>query len=146
MFLCASVAASICVSNQSSGDVILSEVFYDSAGSDNGNEWVELFNDGLTAVDLSTYSFGYGGSDYTFGTLQLSGIIAPGQYFVAGGIQSNADNGNPVFDFMMDFSPDIQNNGTTGDGLALFNVTAASITSSTVPINAVIYGPTTPTD
>jgi hypothetical protein len=95
----------------------------------------------LTAVDLSTYSLGYGGSDYTFGTYQLSGIIAPGQYFVAGGASSNAGNGNPVFDFMMDFSPDIQNSGTIGDGLAFFNVTASSITSSTVPIAAVIYGP-----
>lgn len=39
------------------------------------------------------------------------------------------------------FSPDLQNTGSAGDGVALFDVPAASITGSTVPVDAVIYGP-----
>ena len=48
-------------------------------------------------------------------------------------------NFNPTFDQQVNFSPDFQNaTGTTADGVALFNV--PTITSSTVPIDAVIYG------
>ena len=58
-----------------------------------------------------------------------------------GGPTSEALNFNPTFDQQINFSPDFQNvTDTTADGVALFNVTASSITSSTVPIDAVIYG------
>ncbi len=41
----------------------------------------------------------------------------------------------------MNFDPDFQNSGTAGDGVALFDVPATQVTASTVPIDAVIYGP-----
>ncbi|MCB1054834.1 MAG: lamin tail domain-containing protein [Acidobacteria bacterium] len=123
-----------------SGVVILSEVFYDPSGADDGLEWVELYNPGTVAVDLSGYSLGGGGSDYTYTTLQLSGTIGAGQTFVVGGATSNATNYNPVFDQTLDFSPDLQNSGSTADGVALFDVPASSVTSSTVPVDAVVYG------
>lgn len=73
--------------------------------------------------------------------MQLSGTIQPGATFVVGGPTSDATNGNPVFDLVVNFSPDFQNSGTVGDGVALFDVPASQITSTTVPIDAVIYGP-----
>ena len=124
---------------QAWGDVILSEVFYDAVGSDNGLEWVELYNNGSASVDLSSYSLGNGGTNYTTSTVQLSGTIAAGGFFILGGPTSSALNFNPTFDQQVNFSPDFQNaTGTTADGVALFNV--PTITSSTVPIDAVIYG------
>src|SRR5690606_23941933 len=54
---------------------------------------------------------------------------------------SSAANGSPVFGQALDFFPDIQNSGSPGDGVALFAIPAASITPSSVPIDAVIYGP-----
>lgn len=122
------------------GAVILSEVFYDPSGSDDGLEWVELFNSGGTAVDLSTYSLGNGGTDYTYSKAQLSGTILPGQTFVVGGPTSSSLNAFPAFDLVVNFNPDFQNSGTTADGVALFDVPAAQVNASTVPIDAVVYG------
>ncbi len=125
----------------SAGTVVLSEVLYDVSASDDGFEWVELYNPGPEPVDLSGYSLGNGGIDYTYSVLQLAGTIAACQTFVAGGPGSNPDNGHPVFDQVLNFEPDFQNSGSAGDGVALFDVPASQITASTVPIDAVIYGP-----
>ncbi len=121
--------------------LILSEVFYDRSSTDNGFEWVELYNSGTETINLSSFSLGYGGTSYTSGTLQLSGSVAPGETFVVGGASSDSTNASPTYDQTQDFSPDIQNSGSIGDGVALFNVPETAITSSTVPIDAVIYGP-----
>jgi hypothetical protein len=122
-------------------DLVLSEVFYDAAGSDDQLEWVELYNRGNTTITLTgNYSLGWGGTDYTYGTLDLVGSVAPGETFVVGGPTSNTGNQSPVFDQAQDLDPGIQNGGTTADGLALFGVPAASITAATVPVDAVIYG------
>jgi endonuclease I len=122
------------------GNVILSEVFYDPSGTDTGLEWVELYNAGSTTVDLSGYSLGYGGTSYTYGLLQLAGSIAPGATFVVGGPTSSSANGNPSFNLAVDFNPDIQNSGSTADGVALFDSPTNQVNSTTVPVDAVIYG------
>ena len=123
------------------GSLLLSEVFYDAAGSDGGYEWVELYNAGTSAVNLASSCLGYGGSSYTYGTAQLAGTVAAGATFVVGGTASSATNANPAFDQGLNFNPDIQNAGSTGDGLALFNVGCSSVTGATVPVDAVVYGP-----
>ncbi|BCX47823.1 endonuclease [Haloferula helveola] len=124
------------------GQLILSEVYYDHVGSDNGYEWVEIANVGTTTVDLSTWSLGWGGSDYTYGTLQLSGTIAPGATFVVGGPISDPVNANPTYDLAIDFDPDIQNGGASADGIALFDVVAEDIKAASIPVDAVIYAGT----
>jgi hypothetical protein len=120
---------------------ILSEVFFNPAGADDGREWVEIFNDGSTTIDLSGYSLGWGGSHYTTGTVQLSGSLLPGQFFVVGGPVSDASNGNPIYDQMANFTPDLENSGwfQPADGVALFDVPAGLIAPTTVPIDAFIY-------
>ncbi|TNF25668.1 MAG: hypothetical protein EP329_22695 [Deltaproteobacteria bacterium] len=120
--------------------LLLDEVFYNPADADDGLEWVRLYNGTGAAVDLSGYSLGWGGNDYTYGTMQLSGTVAAGACFLVGGPTSNASNGAPTFDQTTKFDPNIQNSGATADGVALFNVQASAITGSTVPIDAVIYG------
>ncbi len=124
------------------GGLLLSEVFYDPTGSDNGYEWVELFNAGSAAVNLSGYSLGSGGSNYTYSKMQLSGVIGPGETFVVGGTISSSKNHNPTFDQSANFGPDIQNSGSTADGVALFDRPSSQVSSSTVPIDAVVYGGT----
>lgn len=125
----------------SGGDLRLSEVFYDPSGTDDQLEWVEIYNNDTVAIDLSGFSLGNGGLDYTTSQVQLSGILQPGETFVVGGPVSDATNANPVLDLAVDFNPDFQNSGTAGDGVALFNVPAAQVTALTVPIDAVVYGP-----
>lgn len=126
--------------NSGPNTVFLSEVLYDVTDDDNGYEWVELYNSGTNPVDLSGYSLGSGGTDYTYSKLQLSGTIEPGETFVVGGPRSKSKNSDPDFDLKDDFSPDLQNSGSTADGMALFNVPASAVNSSRVPVDAVVYG------
>ena len=84
--LLALVAAPRAVEALPVGDLWVSEVMYNPTGwNDDGSEWVELFNAGSTDIDLSSYSLGWGGADYTTGVVQLLGTIPAGQYFVVGG-------------------------------------------------------------
>lgn len=140
LFVSVSFVLCFGLSQFAQADILISEVLYDPAAGDAGNEWVELYNSGPAPIDLSSFSFGYGGSDYTYGTYQLSGVLPAGEYGVVGGPNSNATNGNPVFLLAQEFVPGIQNAGAVADGLALFDITAGLITSTTVPIDVVIYG------
>ncbi len=121
-------------------DVIITEVLYDVSGGDDGYEWVELYNRGSNPIDLSTWSVGNGGYDYTYSLVPLCGLIGPGEYFIVGGPLQSADNGNPTYSEAYNFAPDFQNSGSTADGVALFNVPADLVTPATVPVDAVIYG------
>jgi hypothetical protein len=122
------------------GALWISEVMYNPNGGDNGREWVELYNASGADVDLSGWSLGWGGADYTTGVLQLSGLLAAGDYFVVGGPTSDANNENPSYDQVANFTPDLQNPLLASDGIALFDVPAASVTAATVPVHVLIYG------
>lgn len=124
------------------GDVILTEVLYDPSGADGGLEWIELYNTTGAPIDLGSLSLGAGGSSYTGLLVQLEGTIAAQSTFVVGGPTSAPENANPTFDQPLDWSPDLQNSGSTADGVALFNVRAAQVNSLTVPVDAVVYGGT----
>ena len=132
---------SLLVTDQPDIGLVLSEVFYDAPGADDGLEWIELYNGGLTSIDLANWSLGAGGTNYLTSTLQLVGNMAPGDCFVIGGPTSNADNGSPSFDQSVTFTPNLQNSGNDGDGVALFNLTESLIDTTSIPIDSVIYGP-----
>ena len=125
--------------------VVISEVYYDHTGQDDQFEWVKLYNGTGVAIDLSNFSLGWGGADYTYGVLDLVGIIGAGDCFVVGGPMGDAASGfagAPMFGQAVDFNPDLQNSNGAGvaDGVALFDVAAASINVGTVPIHSVVYG------
>jgi len=132
--------ATVHVVDHSMTGLILAQVFYDANGTDDGLEWVQLYNGTGSAIDLSGYSIGWGGSNYAYGTVQLTGTVPAFSCFIVGGPTSSGDNGSPTFDQAVNFDPDIQNSGSTADGVALFDVIATAVTASTVPIDAVIYG------
>ncbi len=134
------LAARVEVTEPASARLMLAEVYYDHPGTDDGFEWVRIYNGTAQAVDLSGYSLGMGGTDYTTGRYALSGVVGPGQCFVVGGPGSVPDNGAPVYSQVLDFSPDLQNSDTTADGVALFAVPASQVAKTTVPVDAVIYG------
>lgn len=130
----AAIALALLPGAQSALGLVISEVMFNPTGADDGREWIELFNDSGSAVDLSGYSLGWGGADYTFGTLVLpSFTLAPGAYYVIGGPVSDAGNGNPSYDLVANFGPDLQNPFIAADGIALFD-------GSPNPIHVVIYG------
>lgn len=120
--------------------LVITEVFYDPPGGDDGLEWVELFNGTAEEIDLADYSLGNGGNDYTTSKVQLAGILAPGACFMVGGPQSSADNGLPQYDQAFNFEPDFQNSGPKSDGVALFDMPANDVTNASLPMDVVIYG------
>jgi hypothetical protein len=131
----AAVALALFAGVQSAPGLVISEVMFNPTGADDAREWIELFNDSGSAVDLSDYSLGWGGADYTVGTQTLPNVmLAPGAYFVIGGPVSDAGNGNPSYDLVANFGPDLQNPILVADGIALFQTGFAN------PIHVVIYG------
>ena len=121
--------------------MVLSEVFVNPTGSDDGSEWIEIYNGTGTQVDLSGYSLGFvqGGNNqgYAAGGVQLTGIIEAGACIVVGGPLSTAANHLPTIDLEMNFTPDIQNNNKA---IGLFDVARSSVSPQTVPVDAVVYG------
>lgn len=61
----------------STADILISEVLYDTPGTDSQQEWVELYNTGCEPVNLSGYTL----AD-NYDTYSLSGTIGAGDYFV----------------------------------------------------------------
>ncbi len=129
-----------CQGDVGAEDLIITEVFYDAEGGDDGLEWIELKNTSDQTINLAGFSIGSGGTTYTTTKVQLAGSIPPGGCFVVGGSTSTPDNANPTFDQLFNFDPDLQNSGDTADGVALFDVLASALNASSVPIDAVLYG------
>ena len=109
--------------------LVLSEVYYDAPGADDGLEWVELYNPSDFSINLSGYSLRNGGSSYS-NTVLLSGAVGAGDYFLIGG---PTIGGGITPDLAINFNPDFQNSGSIADGVALFS-------DLNILIDAVIYG------
>ena len=127
-----------CAAMPAAADLILSEVFYDHSGGDDGYEWVEIVNTSTNSVDLSGYILAWGGTDYGYGQIVLEGAMSACSTFVVGGPDADAENGMPAFSLAANLTPDIQNSGTAADGVALFAPGADVLVDT--PIDAVIYG------
>jgi len=131
----AAVALALLSGAQSASGLVISEVMFNPAGADDGREWIELFNDSGSAIDLSNYSLGWGGADYTVGTLALPSVmLGSGAHYVIGGPISDASNGSPSYDLVANFAPDLENPFIAADGIALFQ------DGSPNPIHVIIYG------
>ncbi|MCH9688692.1 MAG: amidohydrolase family protein [Deltaproteobacteria bacterium] len=121
------------------------EAYYDHPGGDAMFEWVKIYNGTGVAVDASNFSLGWGGNDYTYGSVDLVGMIPDGSCFVVGGPSGDAVNGfpgGPMYSQAVQFMPGMQNSNDVGiaDAVALFDTPAATIGAATVPVDAVIYG------
>ncbi len=117
----------------------IAEVLYDAVSSDNGKEWIKLYNSCEDTIELDGMSLGWGGSTYKDG-LDLEGKLDGGRCMIIGGPTTDATNGGPTIDMAANFSPDLQNSGSTADGIAIFAAANADVDGDTVPVDAVIYG------
>ena len=60
-----------------SANLVINEIMYNlEIGSDDGREWVEIFNNGDTAIDLTDWKFWEGGTNHKLTTFQ-GGVILP---------------------------------------------------------------------
>ncbi len=70
-------AIALCCAMQAQAKLLISEVLYDAPNNDSTEEFVEIFNDGCSAVSLTGYSLADNG-----GSFNLTGSIGAGSYFV----------------------------------------------------------------
>lgn len=118
----------------------IAEVLYDAVSSDNGKEWVKLYNSCDDTQPLDGMSLGWGGSSYKTGGMDLEGKLDGKSCIIIGGPTADATNGSPALDVVADFSPDLQNSGSTADGIALFVGSRSDRGDDAVPVDAVVYG------
>lgn len=102
-------------------DLVISELMFEPNGNDNGRQWIEIYNGNAFAVDLSQYSILWGRNSLANSVALSSVMLAPDTTFVIGGPSIGAFNGNPVYDQVHNFGPDLFDGGhnTQEDGVAL---------------------------
>ena len=93
-------------------NVLISEVVYNEVGSDTAGEWIEIYNNGATTVDLTNYKIG--DEETKLGTSLTEALFQfpAGATIAAGGVQivaADAARFNTVYGFL----PTYQTNGTT---------------------------------
>lgn len=64
------------------GDILINEIMYDLEGSDDDREWIEIYNNGSSNIDLTNWRFQEGGTKHTLNSYQGGLIINPGSYAV----------------------------------------------------------------
>ena len=104
-------------------DILINEVLYNPDGSDDGAEWVEICNAGSDTVDLSGWALQNAGTSWSDVFVLEDGFLAPGEYLVIG---SGSDSHPGSFD------PNLQNGGSSSDGLRL-------VDASGLVIDTVLY-------
>lgn len=122
------------VSLPASAGVVINELYPNPTSTDAGYEWVELYNDGASAVDLSGWTLQAGTSSfatkYTFPALTS---IDPGDFLVVG--EEYVGGADLVMASGERLS--LGNASSNADAVRLVNVTAATV-------DTVVYG--TPND
>lgn len=86
---------------------LISEVFYDAVGSDDGLSFVEIHGKPGTVLDGWTVELVNGADGEVAITLPLSGTIGPSGLFVVADRFSDGTTAVPVFDLLLNF--DLQN-------------------------------------
>lgn len=117
---------------------ILVEAVTSLDGSDDGREWVVLYNPCPSSFDLGPLTLAWGEFAYD-GALDLSGSIAAGECFVVGGPTTNGGNFDPSYDLVENFEPNLSREP---GAIGLFLLEPAEVDAGDVPVDAVIYGNT----
>lgn len=109
--------------------VVINEVYYDPTGSDTGNEWIEIYNGGGQAADLTNYQLGSAGKYYTF----PAAVLNPDNFIVIHWNTAGTNTATELYTGTTGFS----NMGNSSGFVALFNSTTRN--SSTI-IDYLEYG------
>ncbi|TDO97255.1 endonuclease [Marinomonas balearica] len=107
------LSAAMLYSSLSYSDILISEVLYDTPGTDSSEEWIELYNPGCDAVSLSNYSLEDNGSSFA-----LSGSIEAGGYIT---IARSSSGFNALYSDTPDISGMSLSLGNSGDWVELSN-------------------------
>lgn len=107
---------SIATGGGGSSDVLFSEIFYDTPGTDSQEEWIELYNTSASTVDISGWTIkDNNGSGSTF-TFPTSTTIAATSYLT---VAANSTGFNALYSFDADLYGNIPSLNNSGDALIL---------------------------
>ena len=108
--------------------LVINEVDYDTVGSPDNAEFIEVYNSGSQAIDLSTLALvlinGATNLEYARFNLVSAGSIAPGQYLVVG--SSNVAVAMGALTILFPTNTDQIQNGAP-DGIALVDTTSKNL-------------------
>ncbi len=109
------------------GTLRINELLPDPDGTDDGLEWIEIYNSGTAPARLDGWSISAGTSDYDDLDITFPGgiIVQPGEFFVVGGELV------PEATYVTSFS--LGNASSSRDGVRLFDCTGEAV-------DTVIYG------
>ena len=133
----ASETTGLAVSELGSADIVISQVYGGggNSGSVYKNDFIEIFNRGTTAVNLSGWSVQYASSTgSSWSVTNLSGTIQPGHYYL---IQEAAGSGGTTALPTPDATGSISMSATAGKVALVTNQTALTCGTSCVPNSAI---------
>jgi len=94
-------------------EIIINEVFYDAVGSDDQQEWIELYNNGLEDINLQGWLLQAGGGNfsdlYTFPSI----VIRAGAFFLI------SEFPHPLSNMITELG--FENGGSATDGVRIIN-------------------------
>lgn len=99
-------------------DVVFSELFYDTPGSDTVEEWIELYNNSPVAIDISGWKITDNNGDGSSYTIPADSIIQAGSYFTVAKDSTGFTN---LYGYAADAYGSIPSMNNDGDALILTN-------------------------
>ncbi|HQM04016.1 MAG TPA: lamin tail domain-containing protein [Candidatus Cloacimonas sp.] len=90
-------------------EIVINEVCYDPVGSDEGFEWIELYNNGSTSIQLEGAKILSGGSSYALQYTLPFFELRPHRYLLIGGAS--------LFNAQLNYNFSFQNGGSETDGI-----------------------------
>ncbi|HQJ96707.1 MAG TPA: lamin tail domain-containing protein, partial [Candidatus Cloacimonas sp.] len=90
-------------------EIVINEVCYDPVGSDEGFEWIELYNNGSTGIQLEGAKILSGGSSYAVQYTLPFFELRPHRYLLIGGAS--------LFTAQLNYNFSFQNGGSETDGI-----------------------------
>lgn len=97
-------------------DIVINEVLYDAIGSDDSNEWIELYNNGTNDINLAGWVIQSGGVSYIEVYTFPSITIRAGSFFLI------SESPHTLANIVTELG--FENSGTATDGIRIINPTS----------------------
>jgi beta-lactamase superfamily II metal-dependent hydrolase len=98
------------------GDVVFSEIFYDTPGTDADEEWIELYNKSTSTVNIGGWTITDNNGTYATFTIPAGETIAPGTYYT---IAANNTGFNALYGYDADIAGTLPFLNNDGDALVM---------------------------
>jgi hypothetical protein len=113
--------------------IVISEIMYNTNTPGSDDEWIELYNDDNSSVDINGWTLDYASNSYTFS----AATVIPSKSYITIAVGSNNDGNDFNYNADFPFEPDFNTLGHTTHS-ALVTTTAAGDTNKLTNSTAII--------